>query len=159
MAWNSIFGSHFGRFLQAGWSDWADSFCIVPGVLRHKFRVPITYLSENFEIPLFGGRPPLGGPSKVFFGKNKKIPSVLRSIGHHIRYLLQKFEHILEIWHTLPYMFVQLRGNFKGVINWDWLDRRKEKETKMRKLKPLRPLCTNPLSVALCCMLLDLVVM
>ena len=80
MAWNSNIGPHFGRYLQAGWSDWADSICIVPGVLRHKFRVPTTYNSANFEITVFG--------------------------GHNIRYLLYKFEHILEIWHTLIDLYI-----------------------------------------------------
>ena len=54
---------HFGSFLWTGWSDWADSFCIVPGVSRHKFRVPTSYNSDNFEIwTLRGANKILGGP-------------------------------------------------------------------------------------------------
>ena len=47
--WNNKIGPCFGSFLRAYWSDWVDSFCIVPGVPIHKFRVPTTYSCENFE--------------------------------------------------------------------------------------------------------------
>ena len=46
-SWPEI--AHFGRFLQARWSDWADSFCIVQGVSRQKFRVPTSYNFKNFK--------------------------------------------------------------------------------------------------------------
>ena len=70
--------AHFGRFLRTWWSDWSDSFCIVPGVLRHKFRVPTTYYCENFEFPLIGGPTPLwGGLKNGFLQKQKLFPSSL----------------------------------------------------------------------------------
>jgi hypothetical protein len=36
-----------------------------------------TYISENFEFPLFGGLTPLEGPSKTCFGKNKSFSDLL----------------------------------------------------------------------------------
>ena len=58
LAQNSKIGPHFGRFLGAAKSDWANSFCNVSGISRHKFRLPTTYYSENVEISLFLGLTP-----------------------------------------------------------------------------------------------------
>jgi hypothetical protein len=65
---------HFGRFLWTGWLDQADSFCIVPGVPRHKFRVPTSYKSENFEMWSLSGRQHSGGPSWGTFPLFWKFP-------------------------------------------------------------------------------------
>ena len=78
-------------------SQQGDQIELIPFALCQASRVPTTYNLKNFEFPIFWGLTPLGGPSKIFFGENQNFPSVLRSIGHHIRCLLYKFEHIVAI--------------------------------------------------------------
>ena len=52
--WNSTkfdftqFSIGFERFLSPGWSDLCLVFCIVSGILRHKFRVPTKGTLEDF---------------------------------------------------------------------------------------------------------------
>jgi hypothetical protein len=66
LAQNSKIGPHIVHFLLAGWPDWADFFCNESGFLRHKFRLPTTYYSENFEITLFLGLTlPWGTPNNI----------------------------------------------------------------------------------------------
>jgi hypothetical protein len=86
---NSKIGPRIVHFLLAGWSDWADSFCNESGFLIHKFRLPTTYYSKNFESPLFLGLTPLGGPLKIFCDEKQIFSVILLCIGHHIRYLLK----------------------------------------------------------------------
>ena len=71
LAQNIKIGPHFGRFLEAGWSNWADIFCNESGSLRHKFRLPTTYYYENYEIPLFCRLTPFGGPPKIILDEKK----------------------------------------------------------------------------------------
>ena len=122
--------ARFRRFPQTGWSDWADSFCIVPGVSRHKFRVPTTRSSENFGIPLFGVLTPPWGVQQIFFDQNKKNPSVLRSIGHHIINLLYKLGHILSIWQTLV-LHTQADSHLSTKLTLDGYTLDQIKETKL----------------------------
>ena len=75
LAQNSKIGPRIVHFLLAGWSDWADSFCNESGFLIHKFSLPTTYYSKNFESPLFLGLTPLGGPLKIFVDKKNILPS------------------------------------------------------------------------------------
>jgi hypothetical protein len=46
--------AHFGRFLQVGWSVWADFFCIESGFLRHKFILPTRGLFLKTPTLIFG---------------------------------------------------------------------------------------------------------
>ena len=49
---------------------------------------PQHIIPRTLKFHFWGGWPPLEGGQQIFFDQNKKIPSVLRSIGHHIRNLL-----------------------------------------------------------------------
>ena len=79
--------SRFGRFLWIAWSDWADSFCIESGILRHKFRLPTWGIFETKNFRLFWHYTPFEGTWKNIFRWKKYFPHSPYIIGNLIRYL------------------------------------------------------------------------
>ena len=62
---------------------WTFSLCKRVGwsFLIHKFRLPTTYYSKNFEIPFFM----VEGPLQIFVDEDNLFPDVFLYIGYHIR--------------------------------------------------------------------------
>jgi hypothetical protein len=68
--------ARFGRFLRTGWSDWSDSFGIVQGILRYKFRVRNICLQELWISTFYGGDTPLRGVNKYLLAITKIVPTL-----------------------------------------------------------------------------------
>ena len=98
---NNIFEPRFGRFLVVGWSDWADSFCIVSGFLRHKFRLPTKGILETKKFGLFLRYTPFEGTWKKIFRQKKYFPNWPYNIGNQIRWVRINFMTKRGEWDTL----------------------------------------------------------
>ena len=98
---NNIIGPHLGRFLVVEWSDWADSFCIVSGFLRHKFRLPTKGILETKKFGLFLRYTPFEGTWKKIFRQKKYFPNWPYNIGNQIRWVRINFMTKRGEWDTL----------------------------------------------------------
>ena len=79
--------THFGHFLRPPWSDWANSFCNEPGILR----LPTTYYYINFENSLFFSSGPFSGwlirlDFNVILISFTNIPSMMVEKCHKKKY-------------------------------------------------------------------------
>ena len=76
----------FGHFLSRGWSDWADSFRIVSGISRHKFRLQhINRIVKKSG--LLWVDPLCGTPKNIcLWEREKLLLNTSCYIIHHIRY-------------------------------------------------------------------------
>ena len=93
--------ANFQWFWGFHWSDWAQTFFLESGILRHKFKVPTRGTLEHLKMSIFFTlTPPEGTLGKIFLTRKLYFwYSIV--IEHEIKHLTKTFSTKREEWHTL----------------------------------------------------------